>query len=194
MGGLAEDLKARARAEGFDDVRITALRDDPVRAGRLSEFLASGHHGSMDWMAETATRRSSPLTLWPDARSAVVLAQSYAPDTDPMARLRDRDSGVISVYALNRDYHDVVKGKLKRLGQWLAHRSGAEVKVFVDTAPLMEKPLAADAGLGWQGKHTNLVSRQLGSWFFIGTILTTAALPPDQPEADHCGTCRACLD
>ncbi|MCX7345991.1 MAG: tRNA epoxyqueuosine(34) reductase QueG [Alphaproteobacteria bacterium] len=194
MGGLAEDLKARARAEGFDDVRITALRDDPVRAGRLSEFLASNHHGSMEWMAETAPRRSSPLTLWSDARSAVVLAQSYAPDMDPMARLHDRDSGVISVYALNRDYHDVVKGKLKRLGQWLAHRSRAEVKVFVDTAPLMEKPLAADAGLGWQGKHTNLVSRKLGSWFFIGTILTAATLAPDPPEADHCGTCRACLD
>jgi epoxyqueuosine reductase len=127
VAALAEELKARARAEGFDDVRITVVRDDSVRAGRLLEFLASNHHGSMDWMAETASRRASPLKLWPEARSAVVLAQSYAPDMDPMARLDDRGTGVISVYALNRDYHDVVKGKLKRLGQWLAHRSRAEV-------------------------------------------------------------------
>jgi len=145
-------------------------------------------------MEETEERRGSALRLWPQARSAILLAQSYAQELDPLRRLEQRETGVISVYALNRDYHDVVKGKLKRIAQWLAHEAKAEVKVFVDTAPLMEKPLAQKAGLGWQGKHTNLVSRQLGSWFFIGAILTTAELEPDAPEMDHCGTCRACLD
>ena len=148
----------------------------------------------MDWMAETLERRSSPLNLWPAARSAIVFAQNYTADLDPLARLENKSSGVISVYALNRDYHDIVKGKLKRIAQWLASTTQADVKVFVDTAPLMEKPLGATAGLGWQGKHSNLVSRQLGSWFFIGSILTTAELEPDAAEQDHCGSCHACLD
>jgi epoxyqueuosine reductase len=194
VSGLAADVKKRARAEGFDDVRIARLRDDPLRAERLFQALAEGRHGSMTWMAETAERRSSPTRLWPEARSAVVLAQSYAQDLDPLARLAKRTAGNISIYALNRDYHDVVKGRLKRLAGWLAQRAGAGVKVFVDTAPLMEKPLAAAAGLGWQGRHTNLVSRDLGSWFFIGVILTDADLVSDHPETDHCGTCHACLD
>ena len=194
MGDLATRLKARARTEGFDDIRIARVSDDPLQARRLDAFIAKGHHGTMSWMPETAARRGSPSALWPEARSAIVLAQNYGPDMDPLARLQQATAGIISVYALNRDYHELVKGRLKRIAQWLAHTSKAEVKVFVDTAPLMEKPLAASAGLGWQGRHTNLVSRQLGSWFFIGTILTAADLPPDEAETDHCGTCRACLD
>jgi epoxyqueuosine reductase len=191
---LSSAIRQRASAEGFAAVRILRLADDALQRERLRSFLAQGRHGSMGWMAETEERRASPLTLWPEARSAIVLAQDYGQGLDPLQRLEDRQSGVISVYALNRDYHDLVKGKLKRIAQWLAHACKAEVKVFVDTAPLMEKPLAQKAGLGWQGKHTNLVSRELGSWFFIGTIFTAAELEPDQPEADHCGSCRACLD
>ena len=194
MSALASAIREKAAREGFAAVRIMAPAHDPLQAERLSHFLAEGRHGAMAWMAETAERRASPLALWQQARSAILLAQNYATDLDPLERLKDTEAGVISVYALNRDYHDVVKGKLKRIAQWLAHAAHAEVKVFVDTAPLMEKPLAQKAGLGWQGKHTNLVSRDLGSWFFIGTILTTAELPPDQPEHDHCGSCRACLD
>jgi epoxyqueuosine reductase len=139
-------------------------------------------------------RRQSVSALWPEARSAIMLAQNYAQELDPFARLRDRRTGVISVYALGRDYHDVVKGKLKRIASWFGRQTGGAVKVFVDTAPLMEKPLAEAAGLGWQGKHTNLVSRELGSWFFLGSILTDVALPLDRPETQHCGSCRACLD
>ncbi len=190
----AEAIRARALAEGFAQCRIVRLASDPVQAERLYAYVRDGRHATMEWMAETAERRASPLAMWPEAKSAIVLAESYGQDLDPLARLEDRGSGVISVYALNRDYHDTVKGKLKRLAQWLAKESGEDVKVFVDTAPLMEKPLAQKAGLGWQGRHTNLVSRALGSWFFIGTVLTTAELEPDAPETDHCGSCRACLD
>jgi epoxyqueuosine reductase len=194
MSALARAIRERAAREGFAKARIARPANDPLVAERLAQFLAEGRHGGMAWMKETEERRGSPLKLWPEARSAILLAQDYTQDIDPMQRLEDREAGVISVYALNRDYHDVVKGKLKRIAQWLAHQAKAEVKVFVDTAPLMEKPLAQKAGLGWQGKHTNLVSRGLGSWFFIGTILTTAEIEPDEPEADHCGSCRACLD
>ena len=150
----------------------------------------------MDWMAETQERRADPYALWPQARSIILLGMNYGPDSDPMAALANRNAGNVSVYARNRDYHGVIKGKLKHLGQWLASRGGpsAQVKVFVDTAPIMEKPLAAAAGLGWQGKHTNLVSRLHGSWLLLGSLFTTLALPPDEPEPDHCGTCRACLD
>jgi epoxyqueuosine reductase len=192
--GLTVKLKARARLEGFEECRVTAADASPLLAERLGRFIAEGHHGDMDWLAETAERRAAPRAMWPGARSAVVVAQCYTPAIDPIARLESRTTGVISVYALGRDYHDVVKGKLKRLAQWLAQAAQAEVKVFVDTAPLMEKPLAQAAGVGWQGKHTNLVSRRLGSWFFLGTILTDAELDRDGGEADHCGTCRACLD
>jgi epoxyqueuosine reductase len=194
MSTLARAIRDRAHGEGFAAVRIARPADDPVVAERLRHFLSEGRHGGMGWMAETEDRRRSPLAMWPEARSAILLAQNYAQDLDPLERLKDRQAGVISVYALNRDYHDVVKGKLKRIAQWLGHEAQAEVKVFVDTAPLMEKPLARQAGLGWQGKHTNLVSRELGSWFFIGAILTTAEIAPDPPEEDHCGSCRACLD
>ena len=148
----------------------------------------------MEWLAETAERRGSPAALWPQARSAIMLGMNYGPDTDPLATLADRQAGTISVYARNRDYHDLIKGALKRIAGTFAARSGAEVKVFVDTAPLMEKPLAEAAGLGWQGKHTNLVSREFGSWLLLGAILTTAELVPDAAESSRCGSCRACLD
>ena len=148
----------------------------------------------MDWLADTAKRRGDPRTLWPGARSIALFGLNYGPDGDPLATLAYRQAATISVYARNRDYHDVIKGALKRIGSRFAAQAKAEIKVFVDTAPVMEKPLAAAAGLGWQGKHTNLVSRQLGSWLFLGAMFTTAQLPADAPEADHCGSCRACLD
>jgi epoxyqueuosine reductase len=148
----------------------------------------------MDWMAETAARRADPKTLWAEVRSVLLLGVNYGPDTDPLAALAQRDRGVISVYARNRDYHDVIKGKLKEAAGYLAARGGVDVKVFVDTAPVMEKPLAAAAGLGWQGKHTVLVSRAFGNWLFLAAIYTTAVLPPDEPEHDRCGSCRRCID
>jgi epoxyqueuosine reductase len=166
----------------------------PEAAGRLKQAIAEGHHGTMGWLADTAERRGSPKTLWPDVRSVIMLGMNYGPDADPLATLADRQAATISVYARNRDYHDLIKGALKRIAQNFAARAGAEVKVFVDTAPVMEKPLAEAAGLGWQGKHTNLVSRQHGSWLFLGAIFTDAELLPDEPEADRCGSCRACLD
>jgi epoxyqueuosine reductase len=191
---LLEALRIRAQGEGLSGCKVTTAQLPAAVGERLQIFVDGHRHGDMDWITDRMAQRSSPDALWPEAKSAVVLALPYTPDVDPMARLMDKQSGVISVYALNRDYHDLFKGKLKRLASWLRHQSKAEVKVFVDTAPVMEKPLAAQAGLGWQGKHTNLVSRELGSWFFIGTILTTLELPRDEPEIDHCGTCQACLD
>jgi epoxyqueuosine reductase len=165
----------------------------PLAAPRLREFLAAGAHGDMGWMAN-AERRGEPRVLWPDVRSIVMLGINYGPDDDPVAILKERTRGAISVYARGDDYHDLIKSRLKQIGRWLIDRAGGDVKVFVDTAPVMEKPLAAAAGLGWQGKHTNLVSRQFGSWLFLGAIFTTLELPPDEPERDHCGQCRACLD
>jgi epoxyqueuosine reductase len=160
----------------------------------LSRFLDEGHYGDMEWMAARPERRSDPRRMWPDVRTVIMLGVNYGPDRDPMAVLRTPDRGAISVYAQGDDYHDVIKKRLKRLARWLAAQAGGDVKVFVDTAAVMEKPLAAAAGIGWQGKHTNLVSRQFGSWLFLGAIFTTLELPPDPAEADHCGTCRACLD
>jgi epoxyqueuosine reductase len=194
ISDLTEKLKAKAVAEGFSDLRITTASLSETMGQDLEAFVAAGHHASMAWMPETLERRKSPDAMWGEARSAILLALNYDQGLDAFARLEKKSIGVISTYALNRDYHDVIKGKLKRIASWFARESGAKVKVFIDTAPLMEKPLAAQAGLGWQGKHTNLVSRELGSWFFIGTILTTAQLPVDEPEQDHCGTCQACLD
>ena len=165
----------------------------PLAAPRLREFLAAGAHGDMGWMAN-AERRGEPRVLWPDVRSIVMLGINYGPDADPLAILKERTRGDISVYARGDDYHDLIKSRLKQIGRWLIDRAGGDVKVFVDTAPVMEKPLAAAAGLGWQGKHTNLVSRQFGSWLFLGAIFTTLELPPDEPERDYCGQCRACLD
>ncbi|MCU0953306.1 MAG: tRNA epoxyqueuosine(34) reductase QueG [Hyphomicrobium sp.] len=164
------------------------------QATRLRAFLDAGRHGDMEWMELTADRRGDPLVLWPEARSAVMVAMSYAPPRDPMDALGQRDLGIISVYAQGKDYHEILKPKLKHLAREVVAITSGDVKVFVDTAPLMEKPLAALAGLGWQGKHTNLVSRVHGSWLFLGALLTTAELDPDEPEADHCGSCRRCLD
>ncbi|TPL80222.1 tRNA epoxyqueuosine(34) reductase QueG [Mesorhizobium sp. B2-3-14] len=187
-------IDAEARRAGFDAVAVTTPNAIPLAPARLAEFVADGFHGSMDWIAETIARRGEPSTLWPDVRSIVVLAMNYGPDHDPRDVLARRDRGAISVYAKNRDYHEVMKGRLKEIAGKIVARAGGDVKVFVDTAPVMEKPLAEAAGLGWQGKHTNLVSREHGSWLFLGTIFTTAELEPDKPEIDHCGSCRACLD
>ena len=187
-------LVERARAEGFDAVGVT--RPDAAAAAEagLGDWLDAGSHGDMDWMERTRERRASPLALWPEVKSVVAFGLNYGPDEDPRAALMQRNTGAISVYARGGDYHELIKGKLKRLGQWLVANAGGELKVFVDTAPVMEKPLAAAAGLGWQGKHTNLVSRAHGSWLFLGSLFTTLELPADLPEADHCGGCRACLD
>ncbi|WP_235867044.1 tRNA epoxyqueuosine(34) reductase QueG [Roseibium marinum] len=188
----------KASGLGFDDVRIAPADGIPEAGDRLRRFLDKGYHGTMGWMAETAERRSAPVNLWPEVKSVIMLAMNYGPDAapenHPLAHLQDRSSGGISVYARHRDYHDIIKGRLKELASFLVSRAGGDVKVFVDTAPVMEKPLGQAAGLGWQGKHTNLVSRDLGSWFFLGAIFTTLDLPPSGAEEDHCGSCRACLD
>jgi epoxyqueuosine reductase len=192
--GRAEWVKTLARETGFDVCRITGPDDlDKARAD-LGRYIEAGYHGTMAWMPETQERRGDPRVLWPDVRSIIMLGMNYGPEGDPRDNLARPEIGNISVYARHRDYHDVIKGKLKEIAQKFAARTGAEVKVFVDTAPVMEKPLAAKAGLGWQGKHTNLVSRDLGSWLFLGSIFTAAELEIDSPERDHCGSCRACLD
>ncbi len=190
---LAEAIRAKALALGFDAIGFANAELGPDIRLRLKEFLAAGHHGSMGWLNARVDERSHPQSLWPEARSVISLGVTYAPGCDPLANLDQPAIGNISVYARNRDYHDVVKGMLKHLAQFVVARGGAGVKVFVDTAPVMEKPLAASAGLGWQGKHTNLVSRQHGSWLFLGEIYTTATLPADAASGDHCGTCRRCL-
>ncbi|WP_095083748.1 tRNA epoxyqueuosine(34) reductase QueG [Mesorhizobium sophorae] len=187
-------IDAEAHRAGFDAVAVTTPDAIPLAPARLAEFVADGFHGSMGWIAETLERRSEPTALWPQVRSIIVLAMNYGPDHDPHAVLAKHDRGAISVYAQNRDYHEVMKGRLKEIAGKLVAHAGGDVKVFVDTAPVMEKPLAEAAGLGWQGKHTNLVSREHGSWLFLGTIFTTAELVPDRAEIDHCGSCRACLD
>jgi epoxyqueuosine reductase len=186
-------LKERARAEGFDAFGVTKPSAAAFQK-YFDEWLARGEHGDMDWLSRTKERRADPHVLWPDARSVIVLGLNYGPDENPLSLLEKRERGAISVYARGGDYHDLIKGKLKRIGQWLVAKAGGEIKVFVDTAPVMEKPLAAAAGLGWQGKHTNLVSREFGSWLFLGSIFTTLDLPINPPEPDHCGSCRACLD
>lgn len=187
-------LAARARALGFAALGVTRPDAIPQAGARLRAFVGGGRHGTMHWMADRLDWRADPATLWPQARSVVMLADSYAPPVDPLTLLDQPESGAISAYAWGRDYHDTVKGRLKTLAQGLAARGGAGVKVFVDTAPLMEKPLAQAAGLGWQGKHTNLLGRGFGNWVFLGAILTTADLPADAPEPERCGTCTACLD
>ena len=192
---VKERLAAEAEAVGFSRMRVTTPDAVPEVAERLQQFLEAGRQGQMAWMSERAHWRGNPAALWPEARSVIVLAELYTPDHDPLGVLDQTDRAAISVYAQGRDYHDLVKKRLKQLGRWLlAQVPGEQIKVFVDTAPVMEKPLAQAAGLGWQGKHTNLLSRDLGSWFFLGSIFTTAALPPDAPEISHCGSCRACLD
>ncbi|MGG5819900.1 tRNA epoxyqueuosine(34) reductase QueG [Falsiroseomonas sp. HW251] len=194
-GSRARDLiRAKALELGFDAVGFARAHLAVETRERLMRFLAEGQHGSMAWMERRAEQRAHPRALWPEAVSVICLGLNYGPDTDPLATLSQRDRATVSVYARNRDYHDVVKGRLKQLGQWMAHRfEGTGLKVFVDTAPVMEKPLAQAAGLGWQGKHTNLVSRAHGSWLFLGEVFTTLELAPDEAEADHCGSCDACL-
>jgi epoxyqueuosine reductase len=191
---MKEAVKAYALGTGFDVVRFTGADGPPDNRARLEEFLAAGQHGEMTWMAERREWRADPKALWPAARSVIVLGQNYAGPGDPLAVLARKDRGAISVYARGDDYHDVVKKKLKAVAGFVATRFKADVKVFVDTAPVMEKPLAQKAGLGWQGKHTNLVSRRFGSWLFLGSIFTTLDLPPDESETDRCGSCRNCLD
>ncbi|RAK57068.1 tRNA epoxyqueuosine(34) reductase QueG [Phenylobacterium deserti] len=190
-----EDLiRAEAQALGFDLCRFTDLDDAWPAAARLEQFVSEGRHGEMGWMAETLERRRHPRAMWADARSAIVLGVNYGPDRDPRELLADSTRAAISVYAQGDDYHDLIKKRLKALARFLQAKFGGELKVFVDTAPLLEKPLAERAGLGWQGKHTNLVSREFGSWLFLGSILTTLELAPDEAPAVHCGRCTACLD
>jgi epoxyqueuosine reductase len=191
---LPTRIRAEARSLGFDAVGIAPAEVGAREQARLDAFVAGGEHGGMAWMADTLERRRDPRTLWPEARSVVVCAVNYGPEHDPMDDLAQRDRGVISVYARNRDYHDLLKKRLKRLARWMHAELSCAVKVFVDTAPVLEKPLAARAGVGWQGKHTNLVSRDHGSWLFLGEVFTTLDLAPDSAEADHCGSCRRCLD
>jgi epoxyqueuosine reductase len=191
---ISEAVRARALAEGFAQARMTVPEAVPQVAGRLAAWLEAGYHGQMGWMAERTAWRGNPAALWPDARSVVMLAEPYTPEGDPLAGLERRDRGVISAYAQGKDYHDLVKKRLKRVARWMVAEWGCQVKVFVDTAPVPEKPLAQAAGLGWQGKHTNLVSRELGNWIFLGAIFTTLEMAADAPEVDHCGTCRRCLD
>jgi epoxyqueuosine reductase len=192
------DLKAalvhEASALGFDCVGVTDPGAIADAAKHFRSFLDAGAHGDMDWLAAHPERRADPRVLWADVRSVIMLGVNYGPDENPLAILAQRTRGAISVYAQGDDYHDLIKKRLKALARWLVATSGAEVKVFVDTAAVMEKPLAQAAGLGWQGKHTNLVSREFGSWLFLGAIFTTSDLPRDDAEADHCGSCQACLD
>lgn len=193
-GTIKEALVARALEEGFSKVGICAPDAVPGTAARLAAFVEAGRHGQMGWMAERMEWRGNAAALWPEARSVIMLAEVYTPEADPLAVLAQPERGAISVYAQGKDYHDLVKRRLKRLGRWLIDQAGGEIKVFVDTAPVMEKPLAQAAGLGWQGKHTNLLSRDLGNWFFLGAIFTTLDLPKDAAEVSHCGSCTACLD
>jgi epoxyqueuosine reductase len=191
---LKERIAQEAHALGFEAVRF-ASAEPPEGAGEaLDAFIASERHGDMAWLAASPERRKAPRAIWPDANSIIMLGLSYAPRADPLAALAQRSRGTISVYAQGSDYHDIIKAKLKALAARVQEVAPGEVKLFVDTAPVMEKPIAAKAGLGWQGKHTNLVSREFGSWLFLGSIFTTAEIDPDAPEADHCGVCRRCLD
>jgi epoxyqueuosine reductase len=194
----AQTLETRIKAEalrlGFDVCGIASAAEAWPAGGRLTEFIDAGRHGSMDWIETTAERRAHPTAMWSGARSAILLGLNYGPDADPLAALEQRDRAAISVYAQGDDYHELIKKRLKALARWLVAETACELKVFVDTAPLMEKPLAQRAGLGWQGKHTNLVSRAFGSWLFLGSVLTDMTLQPDAAETDHCGGCTACLD
>jgi epoxyqueuosine reductase len=191
---IREAIRAEALAIGFDAVGFaTAQLADAARAG-LREYLARGYHGDMGWLAATASRRGDPQALWPDAKTVVVLGVNYGDETGSLDAATEPERGAISVYARGRDYHDTLKKRLKALGRWIAARWPGELKVFVDTAPVMEKPLAQQAGLGWQGKHTNLVSRGFGSWLFLGEIYLSRELVSDPAERDHCGQCRRCLD
>ncbi len=191
---LKSAIRAKARELGFEAFGVAPLDRPWLAGGRLEQFVDAGRHATMAWMQTTLDRRVHPRALWPEARSAIVLGLNYGPDADPRDALADRSGAAISVYAQGDDYHEVIKTRLKALGRWIAQTCACELKVFVDTAPLMEKPLAEAAGLGWQGKHTNLVSREFGAWLFLGAILTTLDLPPDRADDQRCGSCHACLD
>jgi epoxyqueuosine reductase len=194
ISDIRETVRTRARIEGFDVVRFARAAAVHEAAGRLGAFLEQGRHGTMDWLERNADRRANPAILWPEARSVVVAGLNYGPDHDPLDDLKDRAAGTISVYARGDDYHDVLKQRLKRLAGFMVATFGGDAKIFVDTAPVLEKPLAQESGLGWQGKHTNLVSRDFGSWLFLGSVFTTLEIEADTPERDHCGVCSACLD
>ncbi|CAA7623329.1 tRNA epoxyqueuosine(34) reductase QueG [Magnetospirillum sp. SS-4] len=191
---MKDAIRAKALELGFSQVGFAAAAAPPGWKADLAAYVADGRHGDMGWMADTLDRRADPQALWPEVRSVVVLGTSYAPKGDPLDLIRRPERGVISVYARNRDYHDTVKKRLKALGRWLAETTGCALKVFVDTAPVMEKPLAGQSGLGWRGRHTNIVSRSFGSWLFLSEIFTTLEIEPDPPEPDRCGSCRACVD
>jgi epoxyqueuosine reductase len=196
LSALKQTLTTEAKAIGFAKIGVCRPTDIAEAGARMHAFVAAGHHGQMGWLADRIAWRSDPSVLWPEAKSVIMLADLYTPNHDPLAILQEKSRAAISVYAQNKDYHDVVKKRLKRLGRWLLEQAGEDhqIKVFVDTAPVMEKPLAQAAGLGWQGKHTNLLARDLGNFFFLGAIFTTVPLEPDSPEVSHCGSCTACLD
>jgi epoxyqueuosine reductase len=191
---IREAIRDRALGCGFDAVGFAEARLEEEARSDLTEFIALGYHGDMGWLAGTATRRGDPQVLWAEAQSVVVLGVNYAPEDDPLALTEMTERGTVSVYARGRDYHDTLKRRLRELAQWIEQRWPGALRLFVDTAPVMEKPLAARAGLGWQGKHTNLVSRQFGSWLFLGEIYLSLQLEPDAAEQDRCGSCRRCLD
>jgi epoxyqueuosine reductase len=191
---IREAIRERALAEGFDAVGFAEARLGAEARAGLHEFIARGYHGDMGWLSGTAERRADPQMLWPEARTIVVLGVNYAPEDDPLAVADTPERGTVSVYARGRDYHDTLKRRLKALARWIDAQWPGALKLFVDTAPVMEKPLAQQAGIGWQGKHTNLVSRSFGSWLFLGEIYLSLALEPDRAEPDHCGACRRCLD
>ena len=190
---LKESIKAKAAELGFVACGFARADAAPEAGERLREWIAAGHHGEMGWIEDRAEQRASPQGLWPEARSVIALAMSYAPASDPMALASEASRGRISVYAQGADYHKVVKKALKAMGRWLADEAGCQLKVFVDTAPVMEKPLSAAAGIGWQGKHSNLLSREFGNWLFLGVIYTTLDLAPDAPASEHCGSCSRCI-
>ncbi len=191
---LVEEIRARASALGFDACQLASAEAPWAAGDHLDRFVEAGRHGDMAWMETTLDRRRHPTAMWDQARTAIVLGLNYGPDSDPLVELEDGSRGYISVYARGDDYHELIKGRLKTLAGFVAAKTGEDVKVFVDTAPLMEKPLAQRAGLGWQGKHTNLLSRRHGNWLFLGVILSAADLPVDEAEGEHCGSCTACLD
>lgn len=191
---ISDAIRLWAQELGFDAVAFTPARLPEQTSQELEGFLDEERHGDMEWMATHAARRRAPDALWPEAKTAIILGHNYGPGYNPLDLLHEKERGLISSYALGKDYHDVIKKRLKRLASTIAEQTGEEVKVFVDTAPLMEKPLAAQTSLGWQGKHTCIVSREYGSWLFLGEILTTLELPADTPETDHCGNCTRCLD
>jgi len=191
---IKQAIREKAAEIGFCETAFAPARTTPKQRADLSQYIAEGRHGDMLWMPDTQERRSSPEALWDGVRSVIVLGTNYGPDFDPIADVTKKDRASISCYAKGKDYHDPIKKKLKRLARWMVEEFDCELKVFNDTAPVMEKPLAALSGLGWQGKHTNLVSRRFGSWMFLGEVFTTLDLPPDAPDVDHCGSCTACID